>query len=229
LLPEGSFKEAKMRYVTYIIPASLIIQARNFFRTGRLEFRERMAFVTGIKLSPEIIVLTQLIKVKPKRTSAVGAEPDTLDLQKKHQAVLEMGMDLEAQWHSHPGKVPQSTYPSLTDIATVRRWEKAAPFIGAVFSEGGRYVRFFNHTQESSIQIYGSGVVRVSKSLFEIPEGDRDRSESQDTQAPERGTDGQAGEAGMVEPGQGQQLKSIFDWRRWLRWPHLKNLSAGWL
>ena len=60
-----------MRTVTYIIPATLLYEAAAY-----LQPPEKLAFVAGVRLFGErIIVLTQLVFVMFKATR-VGAEPD---------------------------------------------------------------------------------------------------------------------------------------------------------
>jgi len=63
-------------------------------------------------------------------------------------------MKLELLGHSHPGVGIEAIHPSPTDPATMKCWERHAPFVGAIFSADGRYVRFFNANPKSLIHLY---------------------------------------------------------------------------
>lgn len=151
-----------MTTITYIVPRILVAKARKVLQPA-----EQVRFVTGIKLDDNHIVLTKLLKVRAQR-SAVHAAPQPAALARLHNRLLDLGHDIEAQFHSHPGNGPNATYPSPTDLATARRWETGAPFLGAIFSSDGRYVRFFNHEQQSTVQIYGTNYTQLDNLLFEL-------------------------------------------------------------
>jgi hypothetical protein len=154
-----------MPRISYIVPVSLLHQAAE-----RLQPPERMCFVTGIKLLDSgVIVLTQLVEVAMTATR-VHVTPHPSSLLRAHQRLLAMGLDIEAQMHSHPGFAQEATWPSPIDINTTRRWETGAPFVGAIFSEGGRYVRFFNYRQESEVIIYGDYSQTSEPNCFELPQ-----------------------------------------------------------
>src|SRR5690349_6305905 len=120
---------------------------------------EQLCFVTGCKfpdlLRGRIIVITDLVFVEAV-SSRVHVTPSPASLFHAHQRLLRMGMDLEGLLHTHPGVSREATRPSPIDLETQRRWETGAPFLGGIFSEGGRYVRFFNHSQLSEVIIYGN-------------------------------------------------------------------------
>jgi len=153
-----------MSTIMYIIPAELLQHA-----AGLLQPPERLFFVTGTKiLDGRVIVLTRLIDVD-NVASRVHVTPNPASLLRVHQELLASGLDIEAQFHSHPGRLREATLPSPIDLATARRWE-VAPFLGAVFSEGGRYVRFFNHSQHSEVIIHGNHIKTSDPNCFELPE-----------------------------------------------------------
>lgn len=152
--------------VTYLIPVTLLRRA-----AALLQPPERLFFVTGFKLGSRLVVLTDLVPVASSR-SRVHVEPDPSSVLRTHRRLLAMGLDIEAQFHSHPGTTSQATHPSSVDLDTARRWETGAPFLGAVFSEGGKYVRFFNYGQESEVRIYGNHIITAEPNCVELPEID---------------------------------------------------------
>ena len=153
--------------ITYVVPASLLYQAAQL-----LQPPEKVCFGTGIKtavLGKQIIILTQLVMVEAA-VSRVHGEPLPASVLRIQQRLQDMGMDIEFQFHSHPGRTKQATLHSPIDDNTARCWENGTPFIGAIFSEGGRFVRFFNHSQLSEVIVYGHCLKdREDPNLFELP------------------------------------------------------------
>src|SRR5204863_2918162 len=96
--------------ITYIIPRSLLERA-----SKALQPPERLCFVTGIKLlDARVIILTELVRVKcaTKRSSVL---PSPASVRRAEQYLQGLGMELEAQFHSHPGKSAAATFPSDID------------------------------------------------------------------------------------------------------------------
>jgi hypothetical protein len=177
----------------YIIPVTLLYQAADL-----LQPPERLCFVTGVKLfDGRIIVLTQLIEVD-SIASRVHVAPYPASVLRAQQRLLAMGLDIEAQFHSHPGRTRKATFPSNIDLTTARCWE-TAPFLGAVFSEGGRYVRFFNHSQQSEVSIHGYCIQTNDPNCFELPENGCIAMPTGENQPLRCVADRQAGEAPVVE------------------------------
>jgi hypothetical protein len=149
--------------VQYIVPAALLYKAAQLLLPP-----ERLCFVTGIKRGHNTIVLTDLIEVQGE-ASRVHVRPDPASVLRIHQQLLAMGQDVEALFHSHPGWGIEATQPSFQDLRTVEGWEEGAPFIGAIISEDGRFVRFFNGGQASEVKIYGTHLPTDSPHCFELP------------------------------------------------------------
>jgi proteasome lid subunit RPN8/RPN11 len=180
--------------VTYVIPVALLHQAARL-----LQPPERLFFVTGVKLlEGRITVLTQLIEVA-NAASRVHVTPDPSSVLRVHSQLLAMGLDIEAQFHSHPGRSIDATFPSLIDLNTARRWE-TAPFLGAIFSDGGRFVRFFNYRQRSEVIIHGHYIPTQDPDCFELPETGFPEMFAEEDTPPGLVADGPAGEAPLVEP-----------------------------
>ena len=150
--------------VVYLIPIALLYQASEF-----LQPPEQLYFVTGFRLGPRLIVLTQLVEVKSVATR-VHVTPNAASVLRAHQLLLAMGLEVEAIFHSHPGRGKEATRPSPEDIDTARRWENGCPFLGGIFSECGRFVRFFNHQQKSQVIIYGQHIETIEPNCFELPQ-----------------------------------------------------------
>src|SRR4051812_13422055 len=155
------------RTVVYGVPASLLYKAAR-----ALQPAETLCFVSGIKLGQmlgqEVIVLTELVPVESS-SSRVHVSPHPSSVLREQQRLRALGQDLEAQFHSHPGTTIEATRPSCIDLDTARRWENGAPFICAIFSEGGRFVRFYSRTQYSEVKIYGLHIPTAEPSCYELP------------------------------------------------------------
>jgi hypothetical protein len=184
--------------VRYVVPASLLYQA-----AAMLQPPEKVVFVTGIKLSglfgERIILLTQLMPVGGAE-SRVHVEPDPAAVLRIHKSLVAMGMDIEAQFHSHPGRAKCATRPSSVDLNTARRWEAEAPFLGAVFSEGGAFVRFFNYEQISEIRVYGNCNQTDEPCTFQLSQIDRTEMPRAKSQPGGLVANRPAGEDFLVEP-----------------------------
>ncbi len=205
-----------MKKTIYIVPATLLYQAARF-----LQPPEQMCFVTGIKFTffgSDVVVLTQLVKVDGA-ASRVHVMPNPASLFRAHQQLLAMGMDIEGQFHSHPGTGRQAIYPSPIDVNTARRWEIGAPFIGAVFSEGAEawYVRFFNHSQASEVIVYGNCLETEQPGVYELPAISADSLPTQENQCSRLVADRPTGEDCLVEPGNDMPSQGPFGWRWWPR------------
>jgi hypothetical protein len=184
-----------MKKTVYIVPAPLLYTAAEL-----LQPPERLCFVTGVKLlGGQVIVLTQLIEIE-SAFSRVHVAPNAASVLRAHHRLLAMGVDIEAQFHSHPGRGQGATHPSHIDFDTARRWETGAPFIGAIFSEGGRYVRFFNHHQDSEITIHGHYLETNDSKCFELPAIGGDPLSPEESQPSRLVLDGPAGTIPVVEP-----------------------------
>lgn len=209
-----------MNTITYIVDAFLLNQAADF-----LQPVEKVCFVTGVRLfGGKVIILTQLVPVKFTGSRA-GAEPDPVSVFKQQQKLKGLGLAIEAQFHSHPLNSVAGTRPSTTDDNTARRWETGAPFIGAIFSEGGRYVRFFNHRQSSVVHVHGA-TREIEPCIFELPPVGTERFvHAEDNAMPpeagesERslGPDGPATEDCVVQPEESVD-KSRAGRRMWWPW-----------
>jgi hypothetical protein len=192
---------------TYIISSYLLREVRDWLVFNSHvwdEFNEVLLFLTGVKLTPEIIILTNTVKVKLVRSTAGGADPDPKELPRVYDTVLRYGHDLYCQVHIHPGKGKSSAYASSTDLGTARRWEAGEAFLGIVFSEDGEWFHCFNFEQRSIVNIYGNNIERVSEFLYRFTSGEGNNDESTTASRNDEAADGQAGDAGLVGPEQAQ-------------------------
>lgn len=156
--------------VVYVAPVSLLYQAARLLLPP-----ERMCFVTGVPLlGGRLIVLTQLVPVESKSSSRVAVVANGVSIHRVHQRLLRMGLDIHGQFHSHPGRGPAALRPSPDDLLVAERWESGAAFLGAIFSECGRFVRFFNHRQHSEVLIHGHITPTHDSDCFELPDPDGD-------------------------------------------------------
>jgi len=208
--------------VSYVIPASLLCDA-----AALLQPPEQMCFATGIKLHDllggQVVVLTQLVLVEAS-SSRAHVRPQPASVLRAHQHLLSLGQDIEVQFHSHPGETIAATMPSSIDLHTARRWETGAPFLGAIFSEGGRFVRFFNYRQHSEVKIYGQHSATAESDCYELPlEGDNLLPWDAGTQ---RGlvADGSPTASPVVESGQDPQSRSPNRRHWWHRWKPGKDI-----
>jgi len=198
--------------IVYFVPVALLYRA-----AALLQPPERLYFVTGFKLfAGRVIVLTQLVEVE-NVASRCHVTPNPASVLRAHRELLAMEMDIEAQFHSHPGAAQNATLPSPIDINTARRWETGAPFIGAVFSEGGKYVRFFNYRQNSEVIIYGKHIQTNEPNCFEISPIGCDSLPAEASEPGRLVVDRPPREDSLVEPKANSGRKSVADWLRRLR------------
>jgi len=176
--------------ITYIVTRFLLHEAG-----FGLQPAEQVCFVTGMPLLPGVIVLSQLVQV-PADCAVTHARPSPAGIARAQTLLWALGQDIYAQFHSHPGRGAEATHPSKTDLATARRWEDGSPFLGAVFSSDGHYVRFFNHQQDSVVHVYGERYTQLEPLLFELHDDDLPSTDAQP-----RVSDGSAGTPPLVEPG----------------------------
>jgi len=169
---------------------------------ARLQPPERFAVVTGSRFYDPfgdlIIVLSDhiLITGQGSRTHFAPLPAHIATVQNQLTA---LGMEIEAIFHSHPGVSNSATRPSPIDYRMAQNWENGGiPFIGGIFSEGGRYIRFFNHSQCSAVIIYGKHEKAEAANCFELPTicGDPLQAFSEDAAV---GTNRPPGETPLVE------------------------------
>ncbi|HLV88698.1 MAG TPA: hypothetical protein VKV39_17060 [Candidatus Sulfotelmatobacter sp.] len=207
-------------HITYIVPAALLYQAAT-----RLQPPEKLCFATGIKMFDDhVIVLAQLIDVEYTASSRLHVRPNAASVLRVHQGLLAAGQDIEMLLHSHPGTDHQATLPSPTDLHTASRWENGAPFLGAIFSEGGRFVRFFNHTQQSEVIIYGQHAATTEPNCFELPILSAYSLPADASQSGRLGDDGSPRTNSMVGPNGAPPRRSCASWLRRLRKQHGQDL-----
>lgn len=208
----------KTQSMIYLIPASLLCQAARM-----LQPVERLCFVTGVPLlEGKLVVLTQLVEVDGARSrSHVNPRPaSVLQIQKQLEG---MGQQLEALFHSHPGIGVSATLPSDIDRHTMRRWETSAPFLGAIFSEDGRFVRFFNGRQQSEVIVYGKCIPTEDPNCFELPDLEKPALLSGESEAAIGLSDRPAGSPELVEPRSHSWLQGLARWLRRLGQQSGKN------
>ncbi|MBI4454742.1 MAG: hypothetical protein HY644_02460 [Acidobacteria bacterium] len=130
---------------------------------------EKMLFGYGIASGPDEIVLAQLVRVKCIVESRSGVTPDPVDLHNKIVVLRQMGMNICFQVHSHPGTSISATEPSLTDRRTAKTWCAGGPFLGAIFSEGGKYVRFFSgEGSPFRVEVHGKNIQKIKDNVYEL-------------------------------------------------------------
>ena len=191
--------------IVYWIPASLIYEAAK-----TLQPPERACFVTGIRLGPQLIVLTELLPVEGQQ-SRTHVEPHPASVLRIQKKLWKVGMDIEGQFHSHPGSSKQATHPSHIDLATARRWETGSSFLGAIFSEGGQVVRFFNHKQKSEVIVYGN-CQEVESNVFDLSEAPGDPMPPEEDHPVRLEPDRPAREVLLVEPGRYIEGLGLTNW-----------------
>src|SRR5258708_5910446 len=130
---------------------------REAYRDVVRDSAEEMHFVTG----PETggyRVLGQLVafeKTAPTPGRVTGEPRST------HKALIALtraGHRLLAWIHSHPGRGPDATLPSGTDLAHQARLERGGyPTIGVIASRDG-YLRFFSTNLPFTLHITGSDI-----------------------------------------------------------------------
>lgn len=183
-----------VRRVRYHASASLLYRLAK-----QLQPPERACFLSGIELSPTDIALTEAFFV-PGRSSEVEVVPSPAGVSRLQQYLDELGLSVHCIAHSHPGLSWQATFPSAKDIGMACIWERHAPFIGAIISEGGRFLRFFNFLQISEVIMYGTHK-RLFPGVFELPACAEPGLPEQASQQPGLPNPGSVITPAVVEPG----------------------------
>jgi len=129
--------------------------------------KEKFCHATGIKITPNNIVLTSLIKPGISKRTYTYAEGDNTSLSQHLAYLTKFGHAVFLQAHRHPGKGQNATYPSGTDIQNHRIWEVCYPLIGAIFVEDG-YFRFFSAGRNFNIEIHGKGVKKIDRTIYKF-------------------------------------------------------------
>lgn len=212
-----------MPTITYIVPAFLLYKSARFTQPP-----EKFFFVTGVRLfNGGVVILTDLVPVRFSATR-FGAVPDPLAVHVKQQFLHKLGMRIEGSVHSHPGIYSGCTGPSVVDYDTAAVWEDGASFLGFIFSEGGRYVRSYNHAQKSVVQIHGEGVRPIGPDLFELTEIDQYSMQTSVSWGDEtRGHQEPPGTDPLVQSEKSLRIVAARYWCRWSRKQRDKDPDAN--
>ena len=106
-----------MTHYTYVIDRYLLD------KMGRaLQPAEQVRFITGLEFPDGVIVLQHPLTLKAE-TGLTHATPDPASIARAQEHLLTLGLEIHAQFHSHPGQDAGATHPSTTDLETARRWE----------------------------------------------------------------------------------------------------------
>jgi hypothetical protein len=129
---------------------------------------ELLHLVTGSKVDAKTRTLDRMEQVALASHSAIHAEADQHDLQRRLIGMSEWGLSMHGLFHAHPGQGIGATRPSGKDLNTHERYERGGyPLVGAIFVRDG-YVRFFSHNRPFTIQLSGIGVRQYEEHVFKI-------------------------------------------------------------
>lgn len=141
---------------------------RDSFRLCTATFDEGMHFVVGVELEGLLVGMSIAEFAYAERSSvrAAGSHRDT------HRLAIdasESGHRIQAIMHSHPGFGPQANYPSATDIATHRLWERASPLVGGIWSRSG-HLRFFTAGRPAAVTVVGTHLEQIDEDNWKLRE-----------------------------------------------------------
>jgi hypothetical protein len=133
---------------------------------------EDMRFATGIEVGPRAYAITRLLQFKLSVRTIVAAEGDQASVNRVLIFLENAGHKLLFTFHIHPGRGPNATCPSSTDMDFARRLERGNyPVVHAVFCRQG-YVRFFSYKRTFKVSLYGKGVEEVDENIYRLTSGD---------------------------------------------------------
>jgi proteasome lid subunit RPN8/RPN11 len=134
---------------------------------------EGLTGVTGPEDGKGIFALERLVTFALAEASPVHAVPDPVSQSDALMALTGAGEQLLATFHSHPGRGPDATHPSKTDLSTQAQLERLGyPAIGAIFSRDG-YARFYSKDRAFAVVVSGKGSEKVGDNLFRLKDVER--------------------------------------------------------
>ena len=137
------------------------------YRKLTADENEQFFFITGAEVAG-VHILDQCAEFTHQRRSrlgVVGEMPATHGLLIKLE---QFGHKFLAHFHSHPGKGPDATSPSGTDVEFQRRLESGGHLaLMAIFSRDG-FVRFVRLDNRFDLEIYGEGVEQYAPGIFRL-------------------------------------------------------------
>jgi hypothetical protein len=161
-------REALVPAVPVYVVNSLFLADCHRFLLSDAKGYELMHLVTGSKVDAKTRTLDRMEKVALASHSAIHAEADQHDLQRRLIEMSAWGLAMHGLFHAHPGQGSGATRPSGKDLATHERFERGGyPLVGAIFVRDG-YVRFFSAGRPFTIRIFGTGVTQHEEHVFKI-------------------------------------------------------------
>lgn len=128
---------------------------------------EHIRLITGVEING-IKVLSRLCEVEYAEQSPVFAQST---IQSSADALAELnenGNKLHVIAHSHPGRGPNATHPSNTDLTDLGRIQKAgSEAIGLIIVRDG-YCRFFTVDVHFKVYVTGKGVKQIDENVFKV-------------------------------------------------------------
>jgi hypothetical protein len=151
----------------YVVNSIFLADCHRFLLSDAKGY-ELMHLVTGSKVSASTRTLDRMEQVALASHSAIHAEADQHDLQRRLIGMSEWGLSMHGLFHAHPGQGIGATRPSGKDLNTHERYERGGyPLVGAIFVRDG-YVRFFSHNRPFTIHLSGTGVRQYEEHVFKI-------------------------------------------------------------
>lgn len=153
----------RVREPAYVLSSLFLQDCFNFL--NRQE-EESMHFVTGVEIG-ETKILDRIVPFKISMRSVVGAQGDSIDVNRVLIQMDELKLKLLGYFHIHPGCGPNSNFPSVVDQNLENLLERGNyQAIGAIFSRDG-FIRFHS-PRHLNIQIYGEGVEKINDRLYHL-------------------------------------------------------------
>ena len=151
----------------YVVNSLFLADCHRFLLSDAKGY-ELLHLVTGSKVDAKTRTLDRMEQVALASHSAIHAEADQHDLQRRLIGMSEWGLAMHGLFHAHPGEGVGATRPSGKDLETHERYERGGyPLVGAIFVRDG-YVRFFSHNRPFTIHLSGTGVRQYEEHVFKI-------------------------------------------------------------
>jgi hypothetical protein len=136
-------------------------------------------YVCGLRLDDGTFVMGHIVPVAFAEQTVVRVRVTNGSNISALEKLDQLGLPLTAHIHSHPGKGPGATYPSITDRRFQERLERGGHVaIGGIFAPGERheaFVRFFaGDSSRFEIDVRGNNVEEVENNVYRLRLADSD-------------------------------------------------------
>jgi hypothetical protein len=132
---------------------------------------EVFTYICGLKVTPDRIVLQHIVPVAHAYQSPIGAQTEAVSTIGVHEMMDEVGVNIVAHCHSHPGKGPGAVQPSSVDRNYVAALAAGSSrLLGLIVSRDGYFRAYAHDGFDFEIELHGKCIHKESddENLFHI-------------------------------------------------------------